>query len=194
MDKADQEENVFKVFGLSALGKSEDPNLDELDQYAHHFAERLVHGRIGRYRAKYLDTLLGDSQTDWSQEELYNAEQVWDVIKGVQWWLEAIYLAFSTEAAMCHLDIKNGEIHPLQKALLAESREVFELSTPACEEQIRSGYILCREDTSLHYDYDWDFPNTVALMRAYRSFTSHASDAICTIFPKVDRQKMSLIV
>jgi hypothetical protein len=46
MDKADQEENVFKVFGLSALGKSEDPNLDELDQYAHHFAERLVHGRI----------------------------------------------------------------------------------------------------------------------------------------------------
>jgi hypothetical protein len=195
MDKADQEENVLKVFGLSAVSKSEDSSLDEFDHYATHFAKRSATGRIGRrFDAELLDELLGDSETDWSDEELYNADEVWDVMQGLQWWLEAVYFAFSTEAAMARLAVKEREIHPLQKALLAESREVFELSTAACEEQIRSGYILCRNGASEEYDYDSDFPDTVALMRAYRTFTLHVADAICAIFPKIDRQKLSLIV
>jgi hypothetical protein len=76
---------------------------------------------------------------NWSDEELYMAEEVGAVIKGLRLWSRAAYFALSTDAAMAQLDVKKQEIHPIQQALLAESREVFALSSVACEEQIRLG-------------------------------------------------------
>jgi hypothetical protein len=196
MDEVDTRENALFAFGQEEIIAAGTNETLTCEHFAYTFAKQRVHGRVGRFDAAYLDELLADANTSWDEEEIYSGYFVWKTLDALRWWLETLCDIFGTNTAMASADPTSGKPHELQTALLEESKEIFALSQPAIEEQVRLGWLLLDGGDAMKAakNTDYSFPCTVALMRAYRAFASRAADAVCEVFSVIDRKRLSLII